>query len=109
MVGSEEVYDLLKEIGVDNPKEYEVLNSRNSPLVGRAVEHIYQKHQRHGYLRREVERLVNQDRNYFASAMLPLGEADAMITRTTRPFSQSLRQVRPGIRDEPGAAPFWGN
>jgi malate dehydrogenase (oxaloacetate-decarboxylating)(NADP+) len=109
LVGREEVYDLLKEIGVEDPKEYEVLNSRNSPLVGRAVEHIYQKHQRHGFLRREIERLVNQDRNYFAAAMLALGEADAMITGTTRPFSQSLRQVRTVIDDEPGATPFGVN
>jgi malate dehydrogenase (oxaloacetate-decarboxylating)(NADP+) len=106
LVGREEVYDLLKEFGVDNPKEYEVLNSRNSPLVGRAVDYIYAKHQRHGMLRREIERLVNQDRNYFAAAMLALGEADAMITGTTRPFSQSLRQVRLVIEDEPGATPF---
>src|SRR5438270_1954084 len=109
LVGREEVYDLLKEMGVEDPHEYEVLNSRNSPLVGRAVDHIYQKHQRHGFLRREVERLVNQDRNYFAAAMLALGEADAMITGTTRPFSQSLRQVRTVIDDEPGATPFGLN
>jgi malate dehydrogenase (oxaloacetate-decarboxylating)(NADP+) len=109
LVGREEVYDLLKEMGVEDPKEYQVLNSRNSPLVGRAVEHIYHKHQRHGFLRREVERLVNQDRNYFAAAMLALGEADAMITGTTRPFSQSLRQVRTVIDDETGATPFGVN
>jgi malate dehydrogenase (oxaloacetate-decarboxylating)(NADP+) len=106
LVGREEVYDLLKEIGVEDPREYEVLNSRNSPLVGRAVDYIYAKHQRHGMLRREVERLVNQDRNYFAAAMLALGEADAMITGTTRPFSQSLKQVRLVIDDEPDATPF---
>jgi malate dehydrogenase (oxaloacetate-decarboxylating)(NADP+) len=109
LVGREDVYDLLKELGVDNPKEYEVLNSRNSPLVGRAVEYIYEKHQRHGLLRREIERMVNQDRNYFAAAMLALGEADAMITGTTRPFSQSLRQVRTVIDDEPEATPFGIN
>jgi malate dehydrogenase (oxaloacetate-decarboxylating)(NADP+) len=109
LVGREEVYDLLKEIGVDDPQEYEVLNSRNSPLVGRAVDYIYAKHQRHGMLRREIERLVNQDRNYFAAAMLALGEADAMITGTTRPFSQSLRQVRLVIEDEPDATPFGLN
>jgi len=109
LVGREEVYDLLKEMGVEDPKEYEVLNSRNSPLVGRAVDHIYEKHQRHGMLRREIERMVNQDRNYFAAAMLSLGEADAMITGTTRPFSQSLRQVRTVIDDEPDATPFGIN
>ena len=41
--------------------------------------------------------------------MLALGEADAMITGTTRPFSQSLKQVRMVIDDEPGATPFGIN
>jgi len=109
LVGREEVYDLLKEMGVDEPLDYEVLNSRNSPLVGRAVDFIYEKHQRHGLLRREIERMVNQDRNYFTAAMLALGEADAMITGTTRPFSQSLKQVRSVIDDEPDATPFGVN
>ena len=109
LVGREEVYDLLKEMGIEDPKDYEVLNSRNSPLVGRAVDYIYAKHQRHGLLRREIERMVNQDRNYFAAAMLALGEADAMITGTTRPFSQSLRQVRAVIDDEQDSTPFGIN
>jgi malate dehydrogenase (oxaloacetate-decarboxylating)(NADP+) len=109
LVGREDVYDLLKEMGVEDPKEYEVLNSRNSPLVGRAIDYIYSKHQRHGLLRREIERMVNQDRNFFAAAMLALGEADAMITGTTRPFSQSLKQVRTVIEDEPDATPFGVN
>jgi len=109
LVGREDVYEQLKEMGVDNPHDYEVLNSRNSPLVGRAVDYIYAKHQRHGLLRREIERMVNQDRNTFAAAMLALGEADAMITGTTRPFSQSLKQVRTVIDDEPEATPFGVN
>jgi len=109
LVGRENVYDMLKENGVDNPHDYEVLNSRNSPLVGRAIDFIYAKHQRRGMLRREIERMVNQDRNIFTAAMLALGEADAMITGTTRPFSQSLRQVRTVIDDEAGATPFGIN
>jgi malate dehydrogenase (oxaloacetate-decarboxylating)(NADP+) len=109
LVGREEVFDLLKELGVDDPSGYQVLNSRNSPLVGRAVDFIYKKHQRHGLLHREIERMVNQDRNYFTAAMLALGEADAMITGATRPFSQSLEQVRRVIDDEPGATPFGIN
>jgi malate dehydrogenase (oxaloacetate-decarboxylating)(NADP+) len=109
LVGREDVYDRLEAMGVDDAGSYEVLNSRNSPLVGRAVDYIYAKHQRHGFLRREVERMVNQDRNYFAAAMLALGEADAMITGTTRPFSQSLRQVRAVIDDEGDVTPFGVN
>lgn len=106
LVGRENVYQQLAELGVDDPKSFEVLNSRNSPLVGRAVDYIYAKHQRHGLLRREVERMVNQDRNIFAAAMLALGEGDAMITGTTRPFSQSLRQVRTVVDDDNGSTPF---
>jgi malate dehydrogenase (oxaloacetate-decarboxylating)(NADP+) len=106
LVGREEVYDRLAALGVDDPKSYEVLNSRNSPLVGRAVDYIYAKHQRHGLLRRAAERMVNQDRNTFAAAMLAMGEGDAMITGTTRPFSQSLSQVRWVIDEEDGPLPF---
>jgi malate dehydrogenase (oxaloacetate-decarboxylating)(NADP+) len=105
LVGRETVREQLAELGVD-PDDYEVLNSRNSPLVGRAVDYIYAKHQRNGMLRREVERMVNQDRNIFTAAMLALGEGDAMITGTTRPFSQSLAQVRSVIDEEQGTTPF---
>jgi malate dehydrogenase (oxaloacetate-decarboxylating)(NADP+) len=96
----------LRALGADHPEEYEVLNSRNSPLVGRAVDYLYGLRQRHGMLRREAERMVNQDRNIFASAMLALGEGDAMITGTTRPFSQSLREVRTVLDEAEGTAPF---
>jgi malate dehydrogenase (oxaloacetate-decarboxylating)(NADP+) len=109
LVGREDVHDRLRALGVDDPSEYEVLNSRNSPLVGRAIDFLYERRQRHGMLRRQVERMVNQDRNIFAAAMLALGEGDAMITGTTRPFSQSLREVRTVIDDEDGAAPFGIN
>ncbi|HXH00046.1 MAG TPA: NADP-dependent malic enzyme [Sphingomicrobium sp.] len=109
LVGRDNVYELLAELGVDDPRSFEVLNSRNSPLVGRAVDYVYAKRQRHGMLRREVERLVNQDRNIFASAMLALGEGDAMITGTTRPFSQSLRQVRSVIDEDDAGTPFGIN
>ena len=109
LVGRDEVYELLEDLGVDDPSGYEVLNSRNSPLVGRAVDHLYGRLQRRGFLRREIERMVNQDRNYFAAAMLALGEADAMITGVTRPFSQSLRQVSLVIDADEGATPFGIN
>ena len=109
LVGRESTYDKLREHGVDDPESFEVLNSRNSPLVEKAVDFIYEKHQRNGMLRRQVERMVNQDRNTFTAAMLALGEGDAMITGTTRPFSQSLAQVRTVIDDDHGAEPFGIN
>ena len=109
LVGRDDVHDRLRALGVEKPEDYEVLNSRNSPLVGRAIEFLYARRQRHGMLKREAERMVNQDRNIFASAMLALGEGDAMITGTTRPFSQSLREVRTVLDEEEGATPFGIN
>ena len=87
LVGRDEVYDLLEEMGVENPRDYSVLNSRNSPSSGAPWTTSIRSISATASCVEEIERMVNQDRNYFAAAMLSLGEADAMITGTTRPFS----------------------
>ena len=106
LVGREDVYNRLAALGVTDPHEYEVHNSRTSALVGRMVDFLYARMQRRGYLRREVERMINQDRNIFGAALLQLGEADVMITGVTRTFAQSLREVRRVIDPEAGRTPF---
>ena len=55
-----------------------------------------------GYLFRDCQRLINQDRNYFAAAMVALGDADAMVTGVTRNFSIALEEVARVIDDKPG-------
>jgi malate dehydrogenase (oxaloacetate-decarboxylating)(NADP+) len=94
LVGRDDVHERLSALGVDRPEEFEVHNSRNSPLVPAMVDRLYERLQRRGYLRREVERMVNQDRNVFAALMLKMGEVDAMITGVTRTYAQSMREVR---------------
>ena len=94
LVGRDDVHDRLRALGVDKPETFEVVNSRNSPLVPAMVDKLYERLQRRGYLRREVERMVNQDRNVFAALMLKMGEVDAMITGVTRTYAQSMREVR---------------
>jgi malate dehydrogenase (oxaloacetate-decarboxylating)(NADP+) len=106
LVGREDVYDKLKALGVDDPSAFEVHNSRNSPLVPKMVDMLYERLQRRGYLHRECERMVNQDRNIFASLLLEMGEADAMITGVTRTYSQSLREVRRVLDPAEGRTPF---
>ena len=110
LVGREDVYDkLARTRGRRSARAMRCSTAATRRWSAARSTIIYAKHQRHGMLRREVERMVNQDRNTFAAAMLALGEGDAMITGTTRPFSQSLNQVRTVIDDEDGATPFGIN
>ncbi|WP_166037055.1 NADP-dependent malic enzyme [Sphingosinicella sp. YJ22] len=106
LVGREDVHDRLRALGVEDATGIEVFNSRTYDRVPEMVEHLYKRVQRRGYLHREVERLVNQDRNIFAALLLELGEADAMITGVTRPYAQSLREVRRVLDPVEGVTPF---
>ncbi len=106
LVGRDDVPDRLRALGVTNPGEYELHNSRVSPLVPAMVDFLYARLQRRGYLRRDVERMINQDRNIFGAVMLQLGEADAMITGITRTWAHTMREVKRVIDPEPGRTAF---
>lgn len=107
LVGREQkVRTKLKDLGVDDPGTFEVHNSVNSPLVPKMVDFLYERLQRRGYLKRDIKRMVNQDRNIFSSALLQLDEADAMITGVTRTFSQTMREVRRVLNPKEGETPF---
>jgi malate dehydrogenase (oxaloacetate-decarboxylating)(NADP+) len=106
LVGRDDVHDRLRGLGVDDPEAFTVYNSRNYPRVEELADYLYKRLQRRGYLPREVERMVNQDRNIFAAALLAAGEADAMITGVTRTYAQSLRDIRRVLDPQPGVTPF---
>jgi len=106
LVGREDVHDRLRKLGVENPESFEVYNSRNYPRVPELADFLYQRLQRRGYLHRELERIVNQDRNIFASLLIAAGEADVMITGVTRPYAQVFRQIRRVLDPKPGITPF---
>ncbi|MBY8829509.1 NADP-dependent malic enzyme [Hephaestia mangrovi] len=106
LVGRDEVYEELAKLGVDDPKSFELHNSRHSPLVPKMVDFLYERLQRRGYLRRDCERMVNQDRNIFGSLLLQLGEADAMITGITRTYARTMREVRRVIDVADGGVAF---
>jgi malate dehydrogenase (oxaloacetate-decarboxylating)(NADP+) len=107
LVGREAaVKEKLRELGVDDPDSFEIHNSVSSPLVETMVERLYQRLQRRGYMRRDVVRMVNRDRNIFGASLLSLNQADAMITGTTRPFGQTLRELRRVLDPKKGQTPF---
>ena len=96
----------LARIGVPDVDAFEIHNSANSPLVPRMVERLYVRLQRRGYLLRDVQRMVNHERNIFGAMLVELGEADVMITGVTRNFATTYRQVRHVVDPVAGHRPF---
>ena len=58
------------------------------------AEFLYRRLQREGYLLRDCERLVNNDRNVYGSCMLAMGHADGMVTGVTRNWYTAYDDVR---------------
>ena len=56
---------------------------------------LYTRLQRQGFLMRDCQRMVNQDRNVFAACMVALGDADAMVSGTTRNSATVLAEGLP--------------
>ena len=100
------VREKLLELGISNPDEFEIHNAADSPFVPEMVAHLYQRLQRRGFIERDVKRMVNNDRNVFASLMVALGHADAMISGLTRPFAQTMKEVRLVLDPKPGQIAF---
>lgn len=81
----------------------EIINARLSDRNTDYTDYLYGRLQRRGYLKRDVQRLVNQDRNIFGCCMLALGDADGMVTGVTRNYDVCLTDVRLCLDPRPGA------
>jgi len=104
LVGREElVAENMRLLGL-NPSDagLEVVNARVSTQNAEFVAFLYGRLQRKGYLKRDVQRLINQDRNSFAASMVALGYADGLVTGVTRNFNQALEEVLRVIDPAPG-------
>jgi malate dehydrogenase (oxaloacetate-decarboxylating)(NADP+) len=104
LVGREAlVHENMKLVGLD-PAEtpLEIINARISDRNPQYVDFLYRRLQRDGFLRRDVQRMINQDRNAFAASMVALGHADGMVTGVTRSFDPVLEEVLRVIDPSPG-------
>ena len=103
LVGREErVRETANALGVELGGGIRIINARLSQRNAAYAAYLYERLQRRGFLQRDCQRLVNQDRNHFASCMVALGDADAMVTGVTRNFSVALDDVRRCIDPKPG-------
>jgi malate dehydrogenase (oxaloacetate-decarboxylating)(NADP+) len=103
LVGREErVRQTAKEAGLEIGEGIEIINARLSRRNASYAAYLYERLQRRGFLQRDCQRLVNQDRNHFAACMVALGDADAVVTGVTRNFSVALEDIRRCIDPKPG-------
>ena len=106
LIGHDEVVrQKLREMG-ENDEDFEIHNARTSNRTQAYVDYLYARLNRRGYLLRDVQRLVNRDRNAFGACMVALGEADAMVTGVTRHYWQVLENVLLVIDREEGHRPM---
>ena len=93
LVGREEITRAnMRLVGVPEDA-IEIVNARLSDRNADYADFLYERLQRQGYLRRDVQRLVNNDRNVFSACMVKLGDADGMVTGTTRSYAAALSDV----------------
>ncbi len=103
LVGREDrVRQSAKNLGIELGKGIQIINAALSTRNAQYAAYLYERLQRQGYLLRDVQRLVNTDRNHFAACMVALDDADAMVTGVTRNFSVALEDVRRVIDPKPG-------
>ncbi|MEE2969360.1 MAG: NADP-dependent malic enzyme [Pseudomonadota bacterium] len=107
LIGREQpIKDHIKELGLNGAEKLEVLNARLSKNNAAYTDFLYQRLQRKGYLPRDCQRMVNNDRNVFAACMLALGDADAMVTGQTRAFPVCFDDISRALDPKPGAELF---
>ncbi|MGG5820580.1 NADP-dependent malic enzyme [Falsiroseomonas sp. HW251] len=107
LVGREErVNAICAALGIPLPDGIEIRNAAVSDANRRYAEFLYNRKQRDGFLLRDCQRLVNQDRNVFAACMVATGDADAVVTGTTRSYSVAMEGISMAIDPIQGRSIF---
>ena len=86
--------------------ELQIMNARVSANNEAYTEFLYKRLQRKGYLQRDAQRMINQDRNVFGATMVALGHADGMVTGVTRNYATSLSDVLQAVDQREDTRPI---
>jgi malate dehydrogenase (oxaloacetate-decarboxylating)(NADP+) len=107
LIGREDrVRTTMASLGLGMVEGIEIHNARLSGANTKYVEFLYGRLQRRGFLRRDCQRMVNQDRNVFAACMVATGDADAMVTGLTRSAAVCLDDISHAIQPATGEIAF---
>ncbi|MDB3968687.1 NADP-dependent malic enzyme [Candidatus Pelagibacter ubique] len=104
------IKERIKEIGYNENFDIEIVNSEDTTKREKYVNFLFEKLQREkGFLERDCDRLVRNDRVVWASCMVACGDADGAVTGNTRRFGASFDKVTQVIDARPGEIMFGLN
>jgi len=97
----------LKEIGLDENYNIEIINSTDNEKREKYAKFLYGKIQRkEGLLERDCDRLVRNDRVVWGACMVSCGDVDAMVTGNTRRYTSTLDKVKRVVDPRSGEVIF---
>jgi malate dehydrogenase (oxaloacetate-decarboxylating)(NADP+) len=100
---AEQIRQSMFAAGINNRDSiFEIENARLSEHGQMYAEFLYSRLQRKGFLFRDCQRMVNNDRNIFAACMVACGHADAMVTGVTRNWSIAFQDISRVLDPKPG-------
>jgi malate dehydrogenase (oxaloacetate-decarboxylating)(NADP+) len=103
LIGSAEVVrEQFRALGMVLRPEYALIDTRKSPLLDEFSDFLYARLQRRGYLKRDCQRLVTNERNIFGALMVLHGHADALVSGVTRNWTSVYDDIQRVLDPEPG-------
>ena len=97
----------LKEMGLDENYNIEIINSTDNEKREKYAKFLYGKMQRkEGLLERDCDRLVRNDRVVWGTCMVSCGDVDAMVTGNTRRYTSTLDKVKRVVDPRSGEVIF---
>ena len=102
----ERIRQTIHRLGIRQADDLDIVNAAVSPHLHQYIDYLYAKLNRKGFLKRDVERMVKNDRNIFASCMIACGHGDVVVTGLTRNYYRALENISRVIDNKPGEKLF---
>lgn len=88
----DQILERMDMLGFDDLKSLPIVHPSQHPKFNEYVDKLYEMRHRKGVMSREAERLM-ADPDYFASMMVHMGDANAMITGATQNYSDCVKPI----------------
>jgi malate dehydrogenase (oxaloacetate-decarboxylating)(NADP+) len=103
LIGSADVVrEQFRALGMVIRPEYEIIDTHKNAHIEEFSSYLYARLQRRGYLKRDCQRLVANERNIVGALMVAHGMADALVSGVTRNWTSVYDDVQRVLDPEPG-------